>query len=438
MTKPRGGLLILLVLAATNLVSYAARNALFAVYDTLRADYHVTNADLGLLATVFVLPHALATMPFGWAGDRRDRRYVIAFGMVLASAAGAAGALTTTYRDLAITRALVGLGTAAVVPVANSILGQLFEGPRKAVLMSVFNLGLLLGGVAGFAVGVALGFPMVVVALAVPGVGLAIVLCVLPVPRRTREAQQAADSGSHYRHLPMLELARVFVADARRLLRITTLRWMMASTTFMAFAAGAYNAWLKDLLNHDKGMSDAEATRLLVMALVGGLAGIPIGAALADRFRRRARNGRLWTIVIGMAATTPCAIAAILLPSGPILYVAGIATMFFISWYHAPMAASVDDLAPPELTVAAQGLVIFTMHLFGTSPSSWVVGAVSDATTLRTAMWVPTVSLVIAALCMSAATRTFEADQDRHGRPRRTGTQPSVVPPGGESTAGVG
>ena len=435
MSKPRGGVSILLVLALTNLVAYAARNALFAVYPTLRLRYDVSDADLGLLATVFVLPHALATLPFGWAGDRRDRRYVIAVGMVLASAAGAAGALTTTYHGLAFTRALVGLGTAAVVPVANSILGQLFDGPRKAVLMSVFNLGLLLGGVAGFAVGVALGFPVVVVALAVPGVALAVVLCVMPVPQRKRSATLppakvvSEGSDTHHHGSSMTELAGAFIADARRLLRISTLRWLMLSTTFMAFAAGAYNAWLKDFLNRDKHMSDAAASTLLAIALFGGLAGIPTGGALADRFRRRARNGRLWTIVIGMAMTAPCAVAAILLPEGPLLYVAGILTLFFISWYHAPMAASVDDLAPAELTVAAQGLVIFTMHLFGTSPSSWVVGVVSDATTLRTAMWVPTVMLVLAALCMARATRTFGADVRARaaGTPGASGELPQAV-----------
>lgn len=423
--KPRGAGSILTVLALTNLMSYAARNALFAVYPALRTRYHINDADIGLLATVFVLPHALATLPFGWAGDRRDRRYVIAVGMIIASVAGAAGALTDTYHGLAVTRALVGFGTAAVVPVANSILGQIFNGPRKAVLMSIFNLGLLLGGVAGFAVGVALGFPVVVVALAVPGVLLSLVLLVLPVPPHPQAVVAEVLPSSSMRMVAaegaaLWDLARAFYSDARRLLRISTLRWLMASTTFMAFAAGAYNAWLKDYLNRDKGMSDAAASTLLAIALFGGLAGIPTGGALADRFRRRAANGRLWTIVIGMSATTPCAIAAILLPAGPLLYLAGISTLFFISWYHAPMAASVDDLAPPGLAVAAQGLVIFTMHLLGTSPSSWVVGAVSDASSLRTAMWVPTASLVVAALCMTRATRTFAADV-RGGQPASVG-----------------
>jgi hypothetical protein len=92
------------------------------------------------------------------------------------------------------------------------------------------------------------------------------------------------------------------------------------------------------------------------------------------------------------------------------LYVAGIANFFFFSWYHAPIAASVDDLAPPSLGVAAQGLGIFMMHLIGTSSSSYVVGIVSDHTTLTSAMWVPAGSLVVAAVAMLVATGSFAAD----------------------------
>jgi hypothetical protein len=112
-----------------------------------------------------------------------------------------------------------------------------------------------------------------------------------------------------------------------------------------------------------------------------------------------------------MSATAPCAALAIEAPPGLTLHAAGVATLFFISWYHAPMAATVDDLAPPGLTAAAQGLVIFAMHMLGTAPSSWVVGEISERSTLYVAMWVPTCALVVAALCMAAATRTFPRDR---------------------------
>lgn len=408
MARPRSWQ-ILAVLALANFVSYAARNALFAVIPALEARYSVSDGEIGLLQTIFMLPHAAATLGFGWAGDRFDRRRVIAAGMLLASAAGAAGALGDDYYWLAATRALVGLGTAAVVPIANSIIGQLYEGPAKASRLSFFSLGLFLGGVSGFGAGIALGFPIVVVAVAIPGAVLGVAILALYVP--PPELQRAAASGA--RHVTLWAMARTFFADARVLLRIPTLRWVLASAISMAFAAGGYNAWLKEFLVRDKGMSDAAAVGLLGLGLCGGLAGVLVGARVADRFARRAPAGRLWTIVLGMTATVPCAAISIEVAPGPILNVAGVATLFFVSWYHAPIAATVDDLAPRGYTAAAQGLVIFGMHMLGTAPSSWIVGEISEASSLYVAMWALSVPLVVAALCMATATRTFERDRGK-------------------------
>lgn len=413
MTTRARGTQILVILALANLVSYAARNALFAVYPDLTARYGIDDSEIGLLQTVFMIPHAAATLGFGWAGDRFDRRRVIGVGLVIAAIAGAAGAVGESYLGLATSRAFVGFGTAAVVPVANSILGQLFEGPAKASRIAIFNLGLFLGGVVGFAAGMALGFPLVVIVLAAPGLVLAAMIAPLAIPpAHVREGSTS-----------LAGMFRQFGSDGAVLLRIPTMRWIIASTTVMAFAAGGYNAWLKEFLVREKHLTDGEATTLLALSLCGGLSGIIVGGRIADRLRARTEVGRLWTIVIGMAMTAPCATIAILAPNGLALDIAGIATLFFISWYHAPMAATVDDLAPRGYTVSAQGLVIFTMHMIGTAPSSWIVGEVSEVATLTDAMWVPTAALLVAALCMAAATRTFAADRDR-ARSGRTGDPP--------------
>jgi MFS family permease len=398
---------ILVVLALINLVSHAARNALVAVYPQLSARYGIDYEQIGLLQTVFMIPHAAATLPFGWAGDAYDRRRVIVFGLVLASIAGALGSIGSEYLGLAASRAAVGLGTAAVVPVANSILSQLYEGPKKAARLSIFNLGLFLGGVVGFASGAIAGFPLVVIVLGLPGIALGLVLLQMPVP------PHATPPPSVPWWTYLAQFTRRFAGEARVLTQIRTLRWLMVSTTLMAFTAGGYNAFMLEFLRREKGMSEGAATKLLVIAMVGGLAGIITGGRLADRMRARWANGRAWMIVIGMTSSIPCTALAIELPAGPALYVAGIATLFCFSLYHAPMAATVDDLAPRGKSVAAQGLVIGTMHLLGTAPSSWVLGAVSVRSSLYTAMWVPTATLFLAAGAMLIATRSFEADHAR-------------------------
>jgi MFS family permease len=418
--RQSGGPQILVALGLMNLVAYAMRNSLFAVYPDLRDAFGLRDAKLGLLTTVFIIPHAFATLPFGWAGDRYDRRRVIALGMLLASVAGAAGALAQDTTQLAISRAVLGFGTAAVVPVANSILGQLYEGPRKASRIAIFNLGLLFGGVAGFGVGAIAGFPAVVVILAVPGVVLSLVVLALPVP--AHPAPHDAMSLPRY----VLQLGRMFAVESKQLFAIRTLRWVTLSTTAMAFAAGGFNAWLLDFLVREKRMTEASATTLLIITMFGAVAGILAGGRLADLMRERFIAGRLWTIAAGMLFAVPCTIACIELQAAatidasgvghgisPLYVIAGTANFFFFSWYHAPMAASVDDLAPRDKVVAAQGLVIFTMHLFGTASSSWIVGEVSDRSSLYTAMWVPAAALVVAALAMLAAIPSFARDQLR-------------------------
>jgi MFS transporter, Spinster family, sphingosine-1-phosphate transporter len=181
----------------------------------------------------------------------------------------------------------------------------------------------------------------------------------------------------------------------------------------MAFAAGGFGSWLQEFLVREKGMTKEAASSLLALALVGGLSGILAGARISDRLSARVAAGRMWTIVVGMAMTAPCAAAAILVPDGGLLYAIGVLTLFFISWYHAPMAATVDDLAPRRLAVSAQGLVIFTMHMLGTAPSSWIVGVISKESSIGVALWVPTGALLVAAACMAIATTSYATDRAR-------------------------
>jgi MFS family permease len=403
---------VLGLLTAANFLGYATRNALFLVYDDLRGVFHLDNGTIGLLGTAFMAAQAAATIPAGWAGDRFDRRKVIGLGLLLASLAGLVGPLLGSFPALLLSRALVGLGTAAIVPVANSILGELYEGDIKASRIAVFNLGLFVGGAAGFAGGQAAGYPWILYAFALPGFAVALVIARLPIaPRR------AAAASSSFSTLPaaapLRRQAAQALAQLRAVLRSRTLRLLMVSTTTMAFAAGGFAAWFADFLRNHKRLSDGETNAVMIASLVAGLAGVVTGGRLGDAWRRRRRAGRMWTIVVGMSGTVPCVIGAILLPAGPSLVVASMATMFFVSWYHAPMAATVDDLASPARAATAQAVVVFTMHLLGTSTSSWALGALIDRAGYVAAMFLPTASLALAALTMAAAIPSFAADADR-------------------------
>ena len=56
------------LLALTNLLSFVNRNVVFALFDPIKRDLHLTDAQLGWLASAYVLVFALAALPFGLLG----------------------------------------------------------------------------------------------------------------------------------------------------------------------------------------------------------------------------------------------------------------------------------------------------------------------------------------------------------------------------------
>ena len=89
------------------------------------------------------------------------------------------------------------------------------------------------------------------------------------------------------------------------------------------------------------------------------------------------------------------------LPDGVALYATAAIAMFFVTWYHGPMASAIDDAAPAALAATAQAVALFATHLLGTAPSSWVLGLICRSAGPRTAMGVAVGAIAVAALLVT-------------------------------------
>lgn len=383
------------LLASINLLHYANRNVVAhaSVFSDLRDAFGATPAEIGLLGTAFMVPHALVTLPVAWLGDHFDRRRVIALGLVVWSAAGVLSALATGMGSLLLARAAVGAATAACVPMANALICDVVPPEKHARTMGIYNLGLFLGGVVGVGAAGMWGFPVAFIAVAAPGFLLA--LLILRIPTKPRVEVAALD--------PKGSWLRLFFRETGLIFAVRPLRWMMLGAVLMAFAAGGYVHWFIEYLVVNLGFATDEASALFGLALVGGLAGVVTGGFVADAFYQRTKAGRQLAISLGFGLSAIAAALLLSIGPGPVFYVVSFLLMFFISWYHGPIVAAVDDLVPPERAATAQGTYIGLMHLFGTAPSSYVVGVVAGERGLRQALFVPTASMAAAALCFAAA-----------------------------------
>jgi MFS family permease len=178
------------VLAVANLLSFINRNIIFGLFDPIKRELAVSDAQLGWLASAFVLVFSLAALPFGVLSDLRSRRAVITFGVLLWSVVTLVSGFAGDFRDLLLCRALVGMGAAAFSGAAQSLTADYFPLRGRAVALGIMAAGLTLGGVGGIWLGgqldAAYGWRKALLAVSVPGFLLAMLTVRLKDPARHR------------------------------------------------------------------------------------------------------------------------------------------------------------------------------------------------------------------------------------------------------------
>lgn len=392
---------VLGLLTTVNFANYVDRMVIVSMYDDLRRRFQFTDGQLGAFWSAFFVVHAALTVPLGWAGDRFDRRRVMAIGVITWSLATLGSAYAIGFVSLLCLRGLVGIGEAAYGPVANAVVCETFRPGEKARVIAIYNGGMFAGAAIGMSIGGLLGFPLAFQVVALPGLALGVAVALLRIPPRRVDERPTAS----------LPTVGVLVRDARRALRPPTLRWMLAGGILISFAAGGYIAWFTDFVLRYKGFTLARATVTFgAIAVTGGICGVLAGGAVADRLQRRWHFGRVLTIAIGFLASLPFALLTIFVDRGLAFLASAWLLMFFIPWYNGPMAAVIDDVVDDREASTAQASFSFLLHLVGTGPASLVVGLASETVGLRMALLLPVGATLLAAGFCLAACRHVEAD----------------------------
>lgn len=151
-TRPRAWWALAL-LAFINLLNYLDRNVIFALFEPIKRDLVLTDAQLGWLGSAYILVFSVASLPFGVLSDLKSRKTVIAGGVALWSAFTSLGGLVRSYTQLFLCRAAVGIGEAAYGPASNSLVADFFPGRNRAIAMGILAAGVPIGGVLGLLVG---------------------------------------------------------------------------------------------------------------------------------------------------------------------------------------------------------------------------------------------------------------------------------------------
>src|SRR5882724_7159135 len=121
---------------------------------TIATDLHASTGDLQWISDAYSLVIAAAILPAGLLGDRYGRKRVLLIALALFLVSSAACAYAASVGELIAARAVLGIGAAAVFPLALSVLPVLFPAAemRRAVAviasttMISFPIGPIVGG----------------------------------------------------------------------------------------------------------------------------------------------------------------------------------------------------------------------------------------------------------------------------------------------------
>ncbi len=280
---PRGyARYVLGVMVGINFLNYLDRYILPSVATRIQAEFHLTDSQVGLLGSAFLLVYAVATIPFGIWADRGVRKTVVGIGVTIWSLATLFTGVARSYTQLFVARAVLGIGEASYYPAGTALLGDYFKKEGRGRAMSIWAAGTAVGIAVGFAgggiVASTLGWRAAFYMTAVPGLIFAILAFGLREPLRGA----AEAKGPQMQTAPSITW-RTFL----QLLQIPTLRSTIAAETALFFVLGGAAFWLPTYLSRRFGLGTGTAGTLAGAVLVLGLlAGSP-GALRSDVPARR-------------------------------------------------------------------------------------------------------------------------------------------------------
>ncbi len=137
--------LVLAVFVLSSAINYLDRQTLATLAPVLRTEYHLSNAEYGLILTAFSITYAAAAPFAGMLIDRIGLNRAITLAVGVWSCAGVATGLTRGLGGLVGCRAALGMAEAAGIPGAAKAIHQYLRPAERALGNAVNQAGVSLG-----------------------------------------------------------------------------------------------------------------------------------------------------------------------------------------------------------------------------------------------------------------------------------------------------
>lgn len=389
----RSGRYVVAVLSLAYLLAMIDRMMLSLLIEPIKADFHLTDTEMGLLAGLaFGVFYTLLGVPLGRLADRMHRPALITSGLLLWSLATMSCGLTGSFTQLFLARICVGVGEASISPASYSLIADYVPRPRLGRALSVYMLGTvgglgiawIVGGqlvrwLAGFG---PLGIPiighlppwkLVFLAAGLPG------LLVAPFTLMISDRRHAAPVG-HPRARPPAAVRLGAVWQQLRAGKRVYLAHFLGIATVNTYAS-ALVTWAPAMFHR----SFAWSIELTGMTLGSGLLLVGVGGMLfsghiVDYLTERGYDDAPFRVLfLGTLMMVPIGILGPLTDIAWLraaLFVVPVMGLFFAVVACAPTALQLAT--PPAMRGSVSAIYLFIVNIVAFAVGPLAVGLVSD------------------------------------------------------------
>lgn len=363
------------------------RVAISLLIEPIQADLGINDTQFGLLqGLAFSLFYSLLGLPMGMWCDRSRRVPLLSLGVFLWSIATMGCAFADSFGELFFARMLVGVGEAALVPCAASLIADYFDSETRPKAYGAFVTGSSLGTAAAMALsGLFLiianqlisdyavfstmsSWQIVFILCGIPGVVLSLVLFFTV---KEPERQGAREETAKFTLQPVIALFRKYPR---------ALGTLMLGTVLNLVCVYAIVGWFPALFIRVHGWEAAKTGWVL------GAVGMPISifAALNSGWvisTLTKRGHRDAPILAAMAAAMSMVIFgtfACIVPSASLALVGYALNALFLNWNISGVYSGIAQIVPNELRGQVMALHTICSGLIALTAGNLIVGFLSD------------------------------------------------------------
>lgn len=286
------------------LLNYMDRQMLSTMREAMQIDIAELESavNFGRLMAIFLWIYGCISPFAGAIADRISRKWLIIGSLAVWSGVTLAMGFCTTYNQIYVLRALMGISEALYIPAGLSLIADYFTGSSRSLAVGIHMTGLYLGqAVGGFGATIAAAFSwqQTFLCFGIAGVAYAALLAIMLEDRRNEKSECGPDAAESPAKEPVWKSFALIFSN----ISFWTILFFFAASSLPGWST---KNWLPTLFAESLGIPMSQAGPLSTITIaVSSFFGVLIGGSLSDNWVRKNIRGRIYTSAIGLAMMIP-------------------------------------------------------------------------------------------------------------------------------------